>query len=59
MTQTHEPQTITIDHVHALLQLDSDASVLGVIGGRVEAIDPQQLEPTTTAASSRSSRAAS
>lgn len=49
MTQTHEPfprepQTITVDHVHALLSLDSDAAVLGLIEGRVEAIDPQQLE---------------
>jgi hypothetical protein len=38
-----EPQTITIDHVHALLQHDSDAAVLGLIEGRVEAIGPDQL----------------
>lgn len=41
---SHEPQTVTIDHVHALLQLDSDAAVLGLVEGRVEALDPQQLE---------------
>ena len=38
-----EPQTITIDHVHALLQHDSDDAVLGLIEGRVEAIGADQL----------------
>ncbi|MBD8608726.1 hypothetical protein IFT73_17865 [Aeromicrobium sp. CFBP 8757] len=38
-----EPQTITIDHVHALLQQPSDDAVLGLVEGRVEAIDPDQL----------------
>ena len=38
-----EPQTITIDHVHALLQQPSDNAVLGLVEGRVEAIDPDQL----------------
>lgn len=39
-----EPQTITIDHVHALLQHDSDDAVLGLIEGRVEAIGADQLD---------------
>jgi hypothetical protein len=33
-----EPQTITTDHVRALLDADDEATVLGLIGGGIEVI---------------------
>jgi len=39
-----EPQTITTDHVRALLDSDGDGASLRLIEGRVEVLDAGQLD---------------
>lgn len=39
-----EPQTITTDHVRALLQADGDQSMLGLVGGEVQVLEAARLD---------------
>jgi NADH dehydrogenase len=41
---TDAEQTITTDHVHALLDADDSGTILGLVGGRVEVLDAAQRD---------------
>jgi hypothetical protein len=41
---TDDEQTITTDHVRALLQAEDGGALLGLVGGRVELIPADQVD---------------
>ena len=39
-----EPQSITVEHLRRLLAADDEVAILGLVGGAVEVVEPEQRD---------------